>query len=699
MPRRLEPFDQAEYSRQKSRDKRDIAPMPDIVSIRRRAKCRNSLKLFCETYNPAAFSLGWSEDHLDALARIEEAIRCGALYAFAMSRGQGKSTIVRHATLWAISYAHCRYVFCVGANAPRAEDTLSSIQTFIRFLPLYGEDFPEIAYPVRQLEGIARRAGGQLYNDQPTMMDWSAERIIFPTVPPPGNWPKSWPLRADGKVPTSGSVVSTSGLTGEGIRGALLPLTSGELLRPDLVLLDDPQTPESARSPKQNFDREQLVAADLLGLAGPGKQLSAVMPCTCIAPGDMVDSLLDQEKHPLWRGERRGLLRSMPTNLAAWDAYFEVYAHCARKRPPDFAEANAYYVEHRTTLDAGAEASWDDRKLPTEVSAIQGAMHLYFRDKRAFWSEYMNQPLPLVEPEPGELRADEVAARLNRTPRGTVPPGMSRLTAFVDVQGDLLYWAVCAWREDFGGSLVAWGAWPDQRKGYFVLRDANPTLSQATGVLSVEGAIYAGLGRLADDLLGREWPQEGGGFLKVEKLLIDSGWQADVVHRFARQSSHGGALLASKGVSIRADNLAIHEWERRPGERRGLNWVLYPPKPGLGRLLQFDANAWKSTLAAKLRQPLGEPTCFTLYGSSVAEHRLLADHVCAEYQTKTFGRGREVVVWKAHPGRDNHALDCLTGCAVAASFLGIEPAGVPRQDKRERKRVSYSQMQAQARGR
>src|SRR5262249_3527758 len=159
--------------------------------------------------------------------------------------------------------------------------------------------------------------------------------LILPTVPPPANWPRSWALRGDGMVPTSGSVVSASGLTGDGIRGSLLTLPTGDSLRPDLVLLDDPQTAESARSPAQNAMREQLIAADVLGMAGPGRTISAVMPATVIAPGDMVDCLLDRQKHPLWRGERTRMLRSMPTDLDAWERYREVWARCALREPPD----------------------------------------------------------------------------------------------------------------------------------------------------------------------------------------------------------------------------------------------------------------------------------------------------------------------------------------------------------------------------
>src|SRR5262249_30653878 len=106
----------------------------------------------------------------------------------------------------------------------------------------------------------------------------------------------------------------------------------------------------------------------------------------------------------------------------------------------------------------------------------------------------------------------------------------------------------------------------------------------------------------------------------------------------------------------------------------------------------------KSTLAAKLRQPLGESSSFTLFGTDPAEHRLLCDHICSEYKVKTFGRGREVEEWKPRPSRpDNHAWDCLVGSCVAASFLGVQPAGIPPTPKRERKKVSYAEQQQRAR--
>ncbi|KKL08208.1 hypothetical protein LCGC14_2578180 [marine sediment metagenome] len=60
-----------------------------------------------------------------------------------------------------------------------------------------------------------------------------------------------------------------------------------------------------------------------------------------------------------------------------------------------------------------------------------------------------------------------------------------------------------------------------------------------------------------------------------------------------------------------------------------------------------------------------------------AEHRLFADHVTAEYRVRTEGRGRKVDEWKLPPSKpDNHWLDCLVGCAVAASTLGVALTGM-----------------------
>ena len=75
---------------------------------------------------------------------------------------------------------------------------------------------------------------------------------------------------------------------------------------------------------------------------------------------------------------------------------------------------------------------------------------------------------------------------------------------------------------------------------------------------------------------------------------------------------------------------------------------------------------------------IGDGGCLTLYGREPLVHELLAEHLTAEYYVATEAKtaGRVVNEWKVKPNRtDNHWFDCLVGCAVGASMLGVELAG------------------------
>lgn len=97
--------------------------------------------------------------------------------------------------------------------------------------------------------------------------------------------------------------------------------------------------------------------------------------------------------------------------------------------------------------------------------------------------------------------------------------------------------------------------------------------------------------------------------------------------------------------------------------------------------------------------PIGDPGCLSLFGRKPERHRLLADHLTSEMCIRTEGRGRTVDEGQIRsPGADNHWLDCMVGCAVAASRLGATLVGEKAARMGERKRVSYRAMQEKARG-
>lgn len=694
----------AAKSRKRSEASRELGEIPPIANIKRREKCRDSLKLFCETYNPAPFYFGWSESHLKAISRIEESVRHGSLFAFAMPRGSGKTTLCRMALLWATAYAHCRYVFLIGATSDKAEDTLDSVKMSIRFLKEFAEDFPEISVPANRLNGIANRASGQTCGGESTLIEWSKDTVVFPTVPVPSNWPKKWKKRSDGKAPTSGVILATSGLTGEGIRGSLKTLTNGEYIRPDLVLLDDPQTTESACSLAQNSKRLSLITSDVLGMAGPGRSLAGVMPCTVIARGDMVDEVLDRKKHPLWRGERTKMLSSFPDDLKAWDSYFDIYETCVEKEPPDFTESNEYYLENRDTLDKGALATWEDRKLKTEVSAVQSAMHLYHRDSVGFMAEYQNEPLDVtLLPGSRRLAMEHFIGRHTGLPRGVVPRDCSKLTAFIDLGGYLHWYCVVAWNESFGGSVIDYGSWPRQNNATYTKEDARMKLEDAYPGHSQDQYVYQGLMDLGNEILNREYVQENtGAAMRLEIAIADSGFKDDIASDFVRAATTRGTRLEiSKGVPRATGRSPVGKWDTRPGESGGWNWRRSLSVKKKVYMIQFDTDAFKGFIYDRWTERVGGRSCLRIFGDEKTDHRLFFGHQTAECgRVDPEKKQGELEKWTTVPnsGVDNDFFDCVVGAALAASVTGLKwTAGGTISPKVSAKPISLRELQQQRR--
>ena len=636
---------------------RDIGPLPEVVNPDRKAACERNFQLFCESYFPETYSLAWSPDHLKVIEKIETAVLRGGLFALALPRGSGKTTITESAALWSMLYGHREFVVLIGATESAALELLDSLKTELEVNERLAEDFPEVCYPVAQLEGIANRCAGQLYKGERTRITWTSNEIVLPTV--------------EGSR-ASGIIVRVAGITGR-IRGMKFKRSDGRNVRPSLVVIDDPQTSESAGSLEQTRKRVRVLAGDILGLAGPGQKISGIMPCTIIRPGDMADIILNRNTHPDWNGEKTRMVYRFPTNMKLWEEYAEIRAEALRTEG-NFQKATEFYLANREAMDAGAEVSWEARFNHDEVSALQHAMNLKFQDEAAFQSEYQNDPLPDDTADDSLLSVDEICAKINGLARRRVPLKCDRLTMFVDVQKALLFYVVIAWAEDFTGAVIDYGSWPDQHRHEYSLADANPSIQTLFPKAGFEGALYAALSALTDECLGREWEREDGAVLKIERALVDANWgqSTDVVYQFCRQSSHAGVILPSHGRYVGASSKPMTEYRKQQGDRLGFNWMI--PNVAGKRAIRhviYDTNYWKSFIHARLAVPVGDKGSLTLYGRIPGAHQLFAEHLTAEYRVKTQGRGRTVDEWKLKPqSRDNHFLDCVAGCAVCGSMLG-----------------------------
>ena len=659
---------------------RDIGELPEVADRERKERAAHDFQYFCEEYFPQTFHLNWSPDHLKVIKKVEKAVVEGGLFALAMARGSGKTSLAECACLWAMLYGHREFVCLIGASEAHAIEMLDSIKTELDGNETLASDFPEVCFPISCLEGIANRCSGQLYNGKRTHIGWTANEIVLPTMP---------------ESEASGAIIKVAGITGR-IRGMKFKRADGRTVRPNLVILDDPQTDESARSLSQCATRERILAGAVLGLAGPGNKISGIMPCTVIRPDDMADRILDREEHPQWQGERTRMIYRFPDDEKLWDRYAEIRAESLRQEK-GLKEATEFYVTNQEAMDSGALVGWEERFNHDEASAIQHAMNLKLQNEAAFWAEYQNEPLPEETADDEELSADDIAAKINGMKKGSVPIGCNQVTMFIDVQKNALFYAVGAWEEDFTGYVIDYGTYPDQQRAYFTLRDLKVTLATKANGAGLEGAIYSGLEALTEEYLSEEWRRDDGALLKIERCLIDANWGAstDVVYQFCRQSNHAAVLLPSHGRYVGASSIPFSEYKRKRGDRIGHNWRI--PNVAGKRAIRhviYDTNYWKSFVHSRLAVAMGDKGCLSLFGRKTDKHRLFAEHMTSEYRVKTVGRGREVDEWKLRPEQhDNHWFDGVVGCAVAASTQGTVLPGTDGPATPKKQRVKLSELQ------
>ena len=678
-------------SRSISESARDIAAegwVHEAVNADRKAIAQTSFRAFCESYFPATFHLPWSDDHLKVITKIEQAVLHGGLFAMAMPRGSGKTTLCETACLWAILIGAREFVCLIGSDEEHAADMLDSIKSELENNDLLEEDFSEVCGPIRALEGIHQRAAGQLYKGARTHIGWTAKEIILPVVP--------------GSA-ASGGIIKVAGITGR-IRGMKHKRSDGKAVRPSLVLLDDPQTDESARSPSQCATREQILAGAILGLAGPGRKIAGLMTLTVVRPDDMADRILNRDKHPQWQGERTKMLYSFPASGSQaeklWQQYAQIRADGLRA-DRGIIDATEFYRERMVEMNEGVLVAWPARHNPDELSAIQHAMNLRLQDEAAFFAEYQNDPLsPETDADAGLLSADEIASKTNGMKRREVPVGVSHLTMFIDVQASLLFYMICGWEDDFTGYILDYGVHPDQHRNYFTLRDAKQTIQKVHPGTGLEGAIYAALEALTSHQLARSFRRDDGAEMKIGRCLIDANWgnSTDVVYQFCRQSSHAAVLMPSHGRYVGAASIPFGDYKPKRGDRVGLHWRIPGVQTPRNRAIRYtliDTNYWKTFVHARFAVPMGDPGCLSLFDPPAgADHRLVSEHLTSEYRVKTSGRGRELDEWKIRtPGADNHWLDCLVGCAVGASMQGAILFGTATKEAPRRQRIKLSEIQ------
>jgi hypothetical protein len=625
-------------------------PSARVTATRR--KLESSIEAWIIHHGGEAFSSPFSADHRRVLAKIDTAVNKGGLFALAMPRGHGKTTILKWVTLYVLLTGRRKYVVCVAATSELAQVIIEFCRQQILESDSLHEHYPHVTTYARATGGKAIKARYQLRSDGKTSgIQWSKTTLVLPEV-----------LNASGKAyPSNGAILEGHGLTGA-IRGKWRDTKTGKVLRPDFVLLDDPQSRESAESVSQCAMRERIITGDVLGLAGPRKKIAAVMPCTIIRKGDLADRFLDHDVHPEWQGETCRLVYRWPdAQKTLWKEYTNIY-----KSDGGLARATEYYEANRAAMDAGSVVSWPERVRDGEVSAIQTAENLLLESGPQFWAEYQNEPLAQSQSQ-YELTPQIVASRVSGFPRLTAPHGIDYVVAAADVNYVGLNWVILAATRHGVVYVVAYGCYTGGRPMLFDPKTEPKQLEQAAiqrGCL----AWMKEVNNISVDVAGKHQ--------HVSLAAIDCGNWSDTIIPAVYS-----VRLPVRFVPIRGAP-AMKYRPQKDALKVGDGWHVAEWRSG--KVVVINADLYRETVQRAFLAEPGNHGSISLFAPErQGQHMDFAEEVCGETLVEHVSTDKgDYYKWTHQPGQHWDKLDALAYARALLAVSGLSASGMPIVRKR-----------------
>ncbi len=653
-----------------------LGDLPYCKDIGRRRACGQSLLEFLIRYFPHSTGLSpLGEDQLACVARMQVAIEEEGWVTNVMPRGFIKSTMSENSLLWALLYGKRRYAMFFAGTAGLAEKGVASVLSELITNDLLLEDFPEACIPFRALEGKTIRANYQTYRGQATNLECKKDLLRFANIP---------------GFEGAGAILEAYGVLAPP-RGARYKNEKGENVRPDLAVIDDPSTDDSAKSDTQNASRLRYIKNSISMMGGHGSEMSLVINATIIAEGDLASRLTDPEESPEIQGVRVAMVKEMPDALEShWlKEYAEIRRNYDRDNPRGRVEAKErstqFLKENYEVMHAGSKVAWENIGLErTEISALQHALNILIdKGPDTFWAECQNKPLRPQGIESLEITKD-VETRYSGLSEKIVPNDTSFLVFGVDVHAELLYFTVTAVQHDFTGTVIDYGTFPEQPNDIFTLRSAKNTLTKHYSLekqkLGNERAIEQGVEDLVHELLNSAYRTANGDLFPVTGGAVDIGYkQTECKNAIRRLLPASDKVILTRGIGIGAVKKPMREYDlsakkviRYGPSIEDPRWIV-PSSGRDGELyeVQFDSNFWKAVVASRLTQSATKSR-WDLYGSSNlrTNHIHFAKHLMAEQATQVSANGRVVDEFNVVGHQDNHWFDTTVQCAVTASLCG-----------------------------
>jgi uncharacterized protein YndB with AHSA1/START domain len=646
---------QARYAERKALERNSIHIPPPVDLERRRALLADPVA-FLKYYFPDRFWSPFADYQREMIQLIVDVAEFGGDQAIAAPRGDGKTEITKAMIVYLICRGLVRFPLVIAASGTFASRIFDDIRRHFDSNEKLIEDFPEICVPCAALEGTPQRAAKQMHNGKPTEIQWSSNQVVFAKIDGLPATVKGQSWHEAGVSPYSAVCMAWAGMD-SAIRGINI---RGN--RPDFVLVDDPETRESAFHDNQVATRDVILNRDVAGLADGRKRLSRVVLCTIQNNRCLAEKLTNQQKAPSWNGRRYSGVVKWPERSDLWQQYMDTRQEDQRSGDGCGLNATAFYEANRADMDLGGEVlnperysratTRDGRAI--ELSALQAVYNLIADNGLNYvLTEIQNSPPDEDETETLGLTAHRVGQRLSGLEQHELPKVEDvRITVGLDLGKYYSHWTKIAWFGNATGVVIDYGVME------------TPGMQAATDVQAVEVALLQSLQAWRGDIMARNPP---------EFCLVDSGDYSPAVYEFIRRVG-GTPFAASKGYASSRWHSGTESATRRQFDRV---YASYQPAERVW-LYVVDTEHWKGWVHERfVTATFNEAHQFqdgslSLYVSEDRKrHISFAHHIVAEMREDQFVPGKGVVRKWREMSKNNHWLDATALACAAAGCLGV----------------------------
>jgi hypothetical protein len=576
---------------------------------------------WCRKHFPAALYADFSPNHYEIARLIVDAIeseeRGASKHLVLIPRGGGKTTLSLCIMTYLVLHGIRRHVILACASGALATELLGRWLALIDGSPTIRQEYPVMDQLLRY--SISPQRYHSIVHNGKKVFASIRRGLVYVDDHPDGIWP-GFAFRA----------LSVA----QALRG-LQVVIRGRPMRPDFILIDDPQDRGVAKSPSRTRKVVETIKRDMSGLANLGTSIPIVCLGTIITSGDVVDTLAHDTS---WRVTHRKFLEGITSAPEMWAQYMALYLQSPQ-------EAHKYYAERREIMDRGLSVTWEASKAHDDISAIETAMRIRYMDPDFFQAELQNEVATAMEARSLEYNHEDLERAISEQPRFVPLHENSLRILAIDLGSVRNWWAVFEATPE-AMHILAYGSWPELASND---ENSGVTLAELYADLDEPNRVMKGLDAIIAQVRERT---------NIDAVVINP---YQVVRNRVMEYCYRTKAYCYFGRYSTPDN----PFKVFGSVQKSSSWGIAKDRQTNYPVFHVDVNYWKSRFAQWVKS--GKISIHSGVHSLLIRS-LLSEHPI-QRETKT---GQKYYIWQhGVGGAPNHWFDCCVMAMAVASKEGV----------------------------